>query len=294
MKEKIENNLLSIEVDHSGAELWSVFDKTAQKEYLWSGNGAWWSRRAPVLFPIVGKLNGNTYTFKGQKYDLPQHGFARDLEFLLIEKNKNRLVFALHSNKSTLSIFPFEFELQISYELVANKLIVTYEVKNTGTQDMYFSIGAHPGFNCPLNPDETFSDYFLEFEKQETFDRHLLDEGLFNGKTERLMTAEKILELKEELFQKDAIVFKDIRSSFVTLRSHNSSTSLKIECKDFPYFGIWTKPGAPFICLEPWCGMADNKGFKGELQEKEGIVCLGAKKNFMRSFSMEIGRGMNS
>jgi galactose mutarotase-like enzyme len=289
MIEKIENECLSIEVSSSGAELKSLFHKASEKEYLWQGNAAWWPRSAPVLFPVVGKLNNNTYRSNGLTYHLPQHGFARDLDFLLVEKHRNKLVFSLRSDENTLNNYPFEFELQISYELLASRVIISYEVKNTGEQDMYFSIGAHPGFNCPLNDTELFSDHFLEFEKEETLDRYLLDEGAFNGKTERVMSNTKILELNEELFRKDAIVFKNMRSEFVILKSKHPGASLKFEFKGFPYFGIWTKPGAPFICLEPWCGIADNKDFNGELKDKEGIVCLEPKNNFLRHYSVEIG-----
>jgi galactose mutarotase-like enzyme len=288
MREKLENDLLSITADNSGAELRSLFYKPEQKEFLWQGNAAWWPRSAPILFPIVGKLNNNTYRFKGITYQLPQHGFARDHEFLLTEKHTNKIVFTLHSNEATLKAYPFEFVLLISYELFGNRLITSYEVKNTGKQDMYFSIGAHPGFNCPFNNNEHFSDYFLEFEKEETLDRYLLNEGTFKGNTERVMTSTKILPLHEELFLKDAIVFKNMQSTFVNLKSKLSGSSLKFEFKDFPYFGIWTKPGATFICLEPWCGIADNKDFNGDLKEKEGIIRLPQGNNFIRSYSIEI------
>lgn len=288
MTEKIGNDQLNIEVSLSGAELSSIYHIPSKKEYLWQGDAKWWPRRAPVLFPVVGKLKDNSFRINSEKYTLGQHGFARDKDFTLIKKEKNKLVFSLCSDKSTIKVFPFHFELQISYEISGATLKITYEVKNTDQKEIYFSIGAHPGFNCPLNNNELFSDYYLEFEKKETFDRHLLDGGVFNGLTERVMTDSNILELTDDLFAKDAIVFKNLQSTHISLKSKKHKQTLKFNFSEFPFFGIWTKPGAPFICLEPWCGIADNKDFTGELKDKEGIIRLNRNSSFLRSYSIEI------
>ncbi|MCW3072073.1 MAG: LacX-related protein [Bacteroidetes bacterium] len=288
MKETIENEILRVEIAHAGAELSSVFHKQQQQEYLWQGSSEWWPRKAPVLFPIVGKLNDNAYRLDGQTYSLPQHGFARDMVFSVQQQEKEKLVFSLCSGEGTLANYPFEFELLITYELKGSELSVSYEIKNPAKEILYFSIGAHPGFNCPLHAAEQFSDYYLEFEKAETLDRLLLDGGVFNGMTERVMTDTNILPLEEALFKKDAIVFKNMRSEYMILKSRRSDHSLKFSFRDFPYFGIWTKPGAPFICLEPWCGIADNKSFDGDLTKKEGIVALQPNEHFIRSWSVTL------
>jgi galactose mutarotase-like enzyme len=288
MREKIENEFLSIAVDPSGAELRSFFHKDSQKEYLWQGSDAWWPRSSPVLFPFVGKLNNHTYRWKGQSFSMPQHGFARDHQFILSECKKDLLVFCLRSSPESLKAYPFEFELLISYKLEQTKLHVSYEVNNPSGDSIYFSIGAHPGFNCPLNPSEQFSDYLIAFEQPETLDRHLLDSGAFNGETERVITNSKFLPLSAELFSKDALVFKNMKSKIVCLKNNKTEYSLKMEFPDFPYFGIWTKPGAPFVCLEPWCGLADNKNFSGEIRDKEGIIELKTSGNFKRSWTVEI------
>lgn len=288
MIEKIENDLLSVEIALAGAELKTIYHKKKKSEYLWQGSNEWWPRRAPVLFPIVGKLNNNAYTANGTTFSLAQHGFARDKEFSVYEKSEDAIVFILQSDDALLKIYPYPFTLKVSYTLKKTTLHVGYEVENLSRQLMYFSIGAHPGFNCPLSNHEVFSDYYLEFEKAETLDRYLLDEGLFNGRTERVLTDERILNLNYELFIKDAIVFKNLQSSFLLLKSKSSDYCLQFKFAEFPYLGIWTKPGAPFLCIEPWCGIADQKEFHGELKDKEGIITLTAGEVFSKSFAVTI------
>ena len=284
--ETIENDFLKITIETLGAELRSIVAKERQQEYLWQGAPEWWPRRAPVLFPIVGKLNNNAYRVNGKVFSLPQHGFARDNEFTAGERRANAIEFVLKSRPELLLKYPFPFELKIVYSLEGSKLQIRYEVGNKGSQPMYFSIGAHPGF--ALQSEENLSDYYVEFEKTETLDRHLLDGGLFNGKTERVITNERVLSLNSDLFTKDALVFKGMQSTWLYLKSKKSNYRLKFTYPDFPYFGIWSKPGATFICLEPWCGMADNNGFEGEFKAREGIRMLEAGMTFHRSFSIEI------
>ncbi|RYD83430.1 MAG: aldose 1-epimerase family protein [Sphingobacteriales bacterium] len=288
MFERIENEYLKVEISPLGAELKSIFHKQKYQEYLWQGDSTWWPRNAPVLFPIVGKLNNNSYKVDGKKYSLPQHGFARDMEFSVFEKAADSIVFELRSNEETLAKFPYTFSLKITYRLEENRLFTNYKVKNLSLEEMYFSIGAHPGFICPMYENETLEDYYLEFEKKETLQRHLLDNGLFNGESEIIMTDTSILSLHPKLFEKDAIVFKNMDSKCMILKSKKSDYRLEFSFEGFPYFGIWQKPGAPFICLEPWCGIADNKGFDGSFSEKEGIVKLAGNEVFKRGFSIEV------
>lgn len=288
MIEAIENEFLKIEIETAGAELRSIYHKIKKREFLWQGDPEFWPRRAPVLFPIVGKLKGNEYKVDGKIFKLTQHGFARDKEFATFKTNDSKVTFALISDKDSIKVYPFDFELKITYELIQNTLKVYYEVINPGEDQIYFSIGAHPGFICPVNSNEKFEDYYIEFEKEETLSRHLLDEGLFNGKTEAILNDSRILDLNYDLFLKDAIVLKNMRSTYLILKSKSSDHSLKFEFSKFPYFGIWTKPNAPFICLEPWCGIADNINVEGELKEKEGIIILRKGEIFDRNYSITI------
>jgi galactose mutarotase-like enzyme len=286
MIETIENDILKIEIASAGAELNSIYHKQRHQEYLWQGNPDWWPRHAPVLFPIVGKLNGNSYRVNGKNFTLPQHGFARDNEFTAGERNDNAIEFILKSNSGLFQKYPFAFVLKIRYTLTAAQLQVVYEVGNMGLEVMYFSIGAHPGF--ALQKGENLSAYYIEFQENETLDRHLLENGNFNGKTERVLTNENTLPLYDDLFQKDAIVFKNMKSGWLYLKSRKSDYMLKFSCKDFPYFGIWSKPGASFVCLEPWYGLADSDGFEGEFSAKEGIQHVKHGETFSCTFSIEI------
>lgn len=288
MTEIIENETLLIEIENRGAELKRIYHKQKEKEYLWPGSREWWPRSAPVLFPIVGKLNDNHYRVNGGTYSLSQHGFARDKDFLVHQKNQSVIHYRLEEDEESLKIYPFLFTLEIGYALQGPRLEVSYKVINKGKGSMYFSIGGHPGFICPLEEKENFSDYYLQFEKKETIDRYLVEEGLLSGKTERILTDENILPLHYDLFEHDAIVLKNMASTFMLLKSRVSDYSLRFDYGGYPFFGIWTQVGAPFICLEPWCGIADTKGFDGAFPQKEGVEKLKEGEAFHRAFAITL------
>ena len=283
----IENDFLHISVKASGAELLSIKNKNNGLEYLWQGNPEFWGRRAPVLFPIVGKLKNNTFKAEGKSFQLPQHGFARDSYFERIKSGSSCLVYSLKSNPETLKSYPYKFELKISYTLLRNKIEVKYEVLNTDNKKIWFSIGGHPAFNCPLEPKEKFNNYFLEFDKKENVEIHLLTDGLLNGQTQPLLKNDNKIELNEKVFSQDALIFKGLKSSSVNLKSKSSSASVVFDFKDFPYLGIWSKPG-PFVCIEPWYGHTDPIDFDGELKDKPGILSLEAGQGFSCVYGIEI------
>jgi galactose mutarotase-like enzyme len=283
----IENEFLKVSAKDSGAELISIKNKKNNVEYLWQGDPKFWGRRAPVLFPIVGKVKGNQYRAEGKSYELPQHGFARDSYFEISDKKESSITFSLKSSPDTLKVYPYQFELHITYKLIKNKVEISYEVKNTDTKKIWFSIGAHPAFNCPLEPEAKLTDYYLEFEKEEQADKYLLEDGLLNGKKEKMLNNEKKIQLTEELFKSDALIFKNLKSSSVSLKSSTGAASLIFNFKGFPFLGIWSKPG-PFVCIEPWYGHADMVDFSGELKDKEGIQSLEKGSSFNCIYSMEI------
>lgn len=287
MESTIKNNHVSVSILHKGAELCSIKDKEGI-EYIWEADDNYWPRHAPILFPIVGKLKDFSYQHKRSKYTLPQHGFARDKNFFLKSVSDDFVVFYLNSDVETQSTYPFEFELVVSYGLIKNKLIIEYKVSNFGSEPMPFSIGAHPGFRCPILPEEKMEDYQLVFEKKENLKRHLLDGGLFSGETVSYLENSSKINLTESTFIQDALVFEQVQSKFVQLRSTKSNHSVKVGIEGFPYLGLWSKPGAPFVCIEPWYGKADSIHSNGILIEKEGIILLEPQREFSCSYSIEV------
>ncbi len=288
----LENEFVRLGVHHHGAELCSLVKKDTGVEYLWQADAAFWNRHAPVLFPTVGRLPQNQYLHQGNTYSLPQHGFARDLPFDLVEESAQQLVFELKATPETKAVYPFDFVLRILYILEGHTVRVTWQVHHAGEGEMLFSIGAHPGFNVPLLPGAGFEDYYLKFSQPETLSRYLLDQatGLFNGQTEPVLDNMALLPLRYRLFEKDALVFKDFKSARVTLKCDQHPHFVQMEFSGFPYLGIWTKcAGAPFLCLEPWHGLAGSVGQPLELSEKEGIHSIGAKETFEAHYAITIG-----
>lgn len=274
MVTSIQNEHLRARIKHHGAELCSLKRSGSETEYIWQGDPKFWARHAPVLFPIVGRLKNDRYIVSGDSFKMGQHGFARDLLFREIEIRSDSATFEITDDNETIIGYPFRFRLELCYQLLEKLLRVRYVVTNRDEKRIFFSIGAHPAFNCPINSGETFEGYCLEFEKPESAVRHFLEKGLFNGETASVLSNRKDLKLSSSLFERDAMVFKGLKSDFVTLKHASGASSVKLEFRGFPFFGIWTKPGAPFVCLEPWFGLADRHDATGLLQEKEGIQSL--------------------
>ena len=282
MNTTISNSTLKASIKHNGAELSSLKDNQ-NKEYIWEGNPDFWGKHSPVLFPIVGTLRNNTYTVYGKEYQLPRHGFARDMEFQLVEKIANSATFSLKSNEETLKKYPFDFELQLIYTLNETALNITYKVINKSETKMPFSIGAHPAIALPDN----FENYAFEFEKEEVLQFSLLENDLVSNKTKILETIENLVPLNYKLFENDALVFKTLNSKSLTVLE-NSKPYIKVHFEDFPSLGIWTKEQAPFICIEPWFGYSDTPENSGDLFEKEGILILNVNQTFTSKFSIQI------
>jgi galactose mutarotase-like enzyme len=282
----IENDFLKVTVSESGAELQSIINKKNKIEYLWQGHKEVWGRRAPVLFPIVGRLYNDTYIHEGKSYKLSQHGFARDCEFDLLMSGENQLTFLLTENPETLEKYPFLFNLYINYQLEGSRIHVVYEVQNTGDGDMLFSIGGHPGFNCPLGESGKYEDYILEFQEDQ-FDTFPLNGNFQSGGQKQLMLDNKTLRLSKSLFENDAIIFKNNDLKKVTLRDQTKKTGIVMKTS-MPYFGIWSPKNTDrFLCLEPWCGVADSER-STELKDKEGINVLSKGHIFKSNYEIEV------
>ena len=283
----IQNDHLSIGVQAKGAELTSIYHKKEQLEYMWSGDPAFWGKRSPVLFPVVGELKNNTYYYNNKAYHLGRHGFARDMEFTVVEQTTSSIGFSLLSNADTLQKFPFEFVFDIIYHLQQDRLTVEYRVKNTGNGDMYFSVGGHPAFKVPLVEGTGYDDYYLEFNKTESAGRWPISaEGLIETDAEPFLQHTNTLPLRKALFYRDAIVFKNLRSDTVRLRSSTHDKGIEFNFSGFPYLGVWAAKDADFVCIEPWCGIADAVTTSQQLTEKEGINRLGPGSVFERSWGV--------
>ena len=286
----LENENIRVVASSNGGELNSIKKINDETEYLWNGDEKYWKYNAPVLFPIVGKVNGGKYKVDGIEYELPQHGLARTREFKLIEKSESRIVFELRYDEETLKVYPFKFILRIGYTLMEYGVETSYEVINNDNKDIYFSIGGHPAYMCPINQGESFEDYYFEFDKVEKSSKILLNSnGLFTKNKELFMENSKELPLSIEIFKDDAIVFNDLKSNKISLKSRKSDKSVTMDFSGFPYLGLWTKPtGAPFVCIEPWFGHADYEDFNGDFKDKEGINKLAVGERFKAAYLVTV------
>jgi galactose mutarotase-like enzyme len=288
---KLKNNLLSISVNPIGAELSAITSVHKKTEFMWDANPEIWANYAPNLFPIVGALKNDTYIFEGSSYQLPKHGFIRyNTDIILVSQSDNELVYLLKSNSKTLEQYPFQFKYYVKYYLNDNQLKVTYKVENVDTKNIYFSLGGHPAFKCPLYHGEAYTDYLLEFEKEESEETHRLDlsSGLLNHTSESVLFTSKTINLNAALFDKDALIFKTLNSKKITLKHQTKGDVLSMSFQDFPFYGIWAKPKANYVCLEPWLGIADSIDTNQDFKTKEGILTLEPNKSFSASYHIEI------
>jgi galactose mutarotase-like enzyme len=283
---QLTNDKLSVTINEKGAELQSV--QLNGIEYLWQADAAYWGKHSPVLFPIVGELKDGKYIFNDKEYKLSRHGFAREKMFKAEQTSAKEATFSLQSNEETLAIYPFHFVFNVEYSIKNLSLFCTYHVENTSSETMFFSVGGHPAFKVPVIDNLQYTDYFLEFNNDETLTRYLLQEGLISDDTEQIKLNNKTLRLKPDLFYADAIVLKHINSNEIRLFSHKDAHALKFKFEGFPYFGIWAAKDAPFVCLEPWCGIADNIHHDHQLMTKEGINKLAAHESWKRTWSVEL------
>jgi galactose mutarotase-like enzyme len=271
----IQNELISAAFKVGGGELCSLKALASGREFVWQADAAHWKRHAPVLFPIVGRLQNDTYTVDNHSYRLPQHGFARDRDFHPIHQTASELTFYLGFDHHTKKIYPFEFELLIRYVLEDSALRVEYTVKNVDKKTIYFSIGAHPAFNCPARSNEKRSDYYFEFEKEESAPRYKLLNGTIDPTPEKVIENGNRISIRDDLFAADALIFKDIQSQKLALKHQSGQELLHLTWENMPYLGLWSpSQEAPFVCIEPWHGIADMASHHGKLPEEEGIVAL--------------------
>lgn len=285
----LANELLQVTTSPKGAELTSIFSRATGVEHLWPGDSNVWGWHAPNLFPVVGGCLDNQLLVSEKAYVMERHGFARQAEFTVLASSPIQVTFSLRFNEQTLAVYPYRFDFRVIYLLTGNCLTVTYQVRNEDDTPVYFSVGGHPAFRAPFFPGEEYTDYYVEFDADKTLERHLLSpRGLFTGQTESVPMTDRKIQLTKDLFNQDALVFKNLISRQVTLRSTKHSHFLTVSYPPFNYLGIWAKPGAPFVCIEPWLGCADTEGKPVPIEQKEAIQCVQPGATFEAAFSIRV------
>ena len=279
----LKNNHFLVSISKIGAEITSIENTNDNKQILWTPNQMHWNRTAPNLFPIVGRLKNDEYLYNNQSYKMLQHGFARNLEFEIVNFSDTSLSLLLKNNEATFQQYPFEFQLQISFILHDNSLDIHYEIRNESETEMPFSIGAHPAFAI----DKSLDSYQLIFDQPFSIERFLIDQGLYNGQSEPVIENSNELKLNNQLIENDAIVFKNPPFYSVSLADLEGNKLVTVSSSDFHYWGFWSKPGAPFFCIEPWAGLADSIHADGNLFHKEGIEVLAPNEFKKFAYSIE-------
>lgn len=291
----IENQYLKIKVSSKGAELYSLFDKEMNKEILWYGDETFWKSHSPLLFPNVGRHYKNRCYYKGKRFDTGLHGFAKDSDFLCTKQEDHVLVFSLRDNERTREYFPFSFILNVTYRLTKRTLEVSWDVENLNEEKMYFTIGGHPGFNVPILEGTRQTEYKLLFNKAEALKYRLVYGDSCHADAEK--TYQLPLEtygdysgcaITEHMFDNDALIFDDSQITCAGIAYPDGTPYIVMECKGFTNFGIWSLPGAPYICLEPWRGRCDDYGFEGEISEKPDIVSVEPGKIFHQNYTVTV------
>lgn len=285
----IENEAIRLTIDAHGAEMKSLIDKATGTEYLWCGDARFWGRTSPVLFPFVGGVNHKEYTAKGNVYSMGQHGFARDMDFTVISETTEEIWFRFESTPDTLAKYPYEFQLELGYALKERSVSVLWRVINPANETMYFSIGGHPAFMCPIKEGTKQTDYLLKIGEGNQVISTDLVEGLASNQQTTYQLENGILPVTESLFDKDALVIEGNQALQVALLYQNQTPYLTVTF-DAPLFGIWSPPGknAPFICIEPWFGRCDGADFHGTIEERKWGNVLDAGQTWQKSYTISI------
>lgn len=298
MRYFLENENLKAEIESFGAELKSVVEKATMQEYMWEADPAFWGKTSPVLFPFIGKLEGAGYLYRGKRYEIEKHGFARDMEFYPTEQKADRITFFIESNEETLKKFPFPFRLEITYHLEGKTVVESWKVSNSGSETMYFSMGGHPAFACPpksgkpeagTKRTDCFIKLYGEAGSKVSSTEIGVPDGLLTGASYPVKAENGMITVTEKLFDKDALCLEEQGVSAVGLCDAAGKEYVRLEA-DCPVWGIWSMPdsNASYICLEPWWGICDSKGYAGTIQERPYTNAVEAGKIWGQEFRIVI------
>lgn len=286
----LENENLIIESKNAGAELTRIFSKKLNKEILWNADSKFWGRHSPILFPIVGKLQDNETIIEDSTYNMSQHGFARDMDFDILNRDENTITYKLVSDSNTKKLYPYSFELLVKYTLLNSSVEIQWTVINTDDKEINFSIGAHPAFNLNFNNCNSLSDYYLEFKHRGNVDKILLNGPYVDNKVS--IEDLKTINICNDSFKNDALIYTNIDQ--ISLKSNKCNEAIKVDFKNFPLVGVWTpyyketNSTAPFLCIEPWYGLADSVDCDKIFKNKKYINTLSIGEIFSTSYSIAI------
>lgn len=286
MEYQIKNGKICVTISDMGAEIQSVRFK--ETEYLWNGDEHYWSERAPILFPFVGRLTDGEYLLNGKQYEMGIHGFARILPYTVVDKTEESITFELHDDEMTYRVYPYRFILRVVYELKDNKICIAYHVINLSDDTMYFGIGGHPGFCLPFDEGLKFDDYYLEFTGS-CFPQKigLTETGFLSGEDEPFsLEHDKFLKLSYGIFE-NTILLRHM-SDKVTLKSDKGERKVTLSYPAFPYLGLWHAPGAPYLCIEPWASLPSRQDIVEEFRYKSDLIRLGEGEEYTNKWSIEL------
>ncbi len=280
---ELKNDILHVQLKQAGAEITSV--KRQGEEYIWHGDAAYWARHTPVLFPIVGRLANNQYIHNGKIYSLPQHGFARDIVFDVMKQTNTEVTFRLNANEETKAKYPFDFTLLIRYVLDKDTLSIEWTVENKTDGVMYFSIGAHPAFTVSIE-DNDYDEVVMSFKGEKSRESFTFAEGKVYQEKIPVFDGSQI-KVTADLFKKfNTIILENEKE----IKLHHKNKQITISFENFPYVGMWSPiindSPSPFVCIEPWFGIADFNDDPGEIKEKVGIQTLSSNEIFQTTYTI--------
>ncbi|RMC48774.1 aldose 1-epimerase family protein [Lactobacillus sp. ESL0228] len=285
----IKNSILQVIISSMGAEVQSIKSQHSGFEYIWQADPKVWRRHAPILFPFVGKLKNDQYTYQGKTYHMGQHGFARDMEFTVEHQTSESITFLLTDTNETRKIYPFSFELRVNYNLLNNLLEENFSVINKSNGQMIFGIGGHPGFNIPTSDLVSKEDFYFSTRPSLARIQIPISDGLLDWDNRSLASTNSLITLSDHLFKNDALVFQlKGHDNRISLRTETSDYHINVWLRDAPFVGVWSQyPNfGDYVCIEPWWGVADRLDFNGKLEEKYGMNHLEDGETFTAGFSM--------
>lgn len=290
MLHNIENEMLICTIESIGAEIRSLKNKSTGQEYIWQINKSVWGSSSPVLFPAIGKIKDDKVFFDGKNYGMPKHGIIRNNDFLKYEQQgTSECAFTLISSAKTLEQYPFRFSFSVQYALIGKRLIMTYIVKNRDSGPMHFACGGHTAYACPLSDTIKLSDYVIEFPSRFDFMADTLGaSGLLSDHKRKIKHHGKLLELSDSLFDEDALIFSDIDFDWVRLRKKGEEKGIKVLFKGYPHLALWSRPGADYVCIEPWLGLPDHENVSTDITEKPSYKIIEPDAEFSISIETEI------